>query len=115
LNNLVQGLEVSVLGILITFFALGVFIIIMIVLQRLFPAGSGESNGIEQDQELEAVAPLEVEVSSEDDAVVAAIAAAISFLRAHNESSLGGSLEEGRSGWWATRRLEARIGKVEKR
>ena len=43
MNNIVQGLEVSVLGILITFTALGVFILIMIVLQRLFPSAQTEA------------------------------------------------------------------------
>ena len=116
MNNLVQGLEVSILGLLITFTALGVFILIMIVLQRLFPSTAAEMPAETPTEKIEqAVVEVQIEESGEDAAVVAAIAAALSYLRARSQSSLGNSLQEGRGGWWATRKLEARLGKHEKR
>ena len=112
MNNMVQGLEVSVLGILITFTALGVFILIMIVLQRLFPAAESNASAKKEEQPL---VEVQIEETGEDAAVVAAIAAALSYLRARSQSGLGSSLQEGRGGWWSSRKLEARLGKPEKR
>jgi len=116
LNNIVQGLEVSVLGILITFTALGVFILIMIVLQRLFPSAETEAPVVTQTvKDEQPLVEVQIEETGEDAAVVAAIAAALSYLRARSQSSLGGSLQEGRGGWWSSRKMEARLGKQEKR
>lgn len=115
MSDLAQGLEVSLLGIIITFVALGVFILIMVVLQRLFPAKEAVENGEEQAPEEPVAAPVETSASEDEQAVIAAIAAAVGFLRAQNRADLGGGLHEGRSGWWASHRLDAQLGKVEKR
>ncbi len=115
MNNMVQGLEVSVLGILVTFLALGVFILIMIVLQRLFPGESEEKQNDEQVQDAQPASMVEAAASDEDSEVIAAIAAALNFFNSHSQSSLGASLEKGRSEWWVSRRSEARTGRVEKR
>ena len=116
MNELVEGLEVSVLGILITFTALGVFILIMIVLQRLFPSAETDPSAKTQSEMGEQpLVEVQIEETGEDAAVVAAIAAALSYLRARSQSSLGSSLQEGRGGWWSSRKMEARLGKIEKR
>jgi Na+-transporting methylmalonyl-CoA/oxaloacetate decarboxylase gamma subunit len=112
LTSFEKGLEVSLLGILITFLALGVFILIMIVLQRLFPAKETDASAKEDEQPL---VEVKIEEIGEDAAVVAAIAAALSYLRARAQSSLGSSLQEGRGSWWSSRKMEARLGKHEKR
>ena len=72
-----QGLNVSILGLMITFMALGVFILIMVVLQKLFPA---EEEKIEQ-PEPELVVAVETADTSEEGAIVAAIAAAVAYAR----------------------------------
>jgi sodium pump decarboxylase gamma subunit len=112
---MIQGLQVSILGIFVTFLALGVFILIMVVLKRLFPAESEQRSIGAQEAQEEALSPVEVAASDEEGAVIAAIAAALSNLRSKDQSKLGGSLEEGRSEWWSSHRSAARSGKVERR
>jgi Na+-transporting methylmalonyl-CoA/oxaloacetate decarboxylase gamma subunit len=107
------------MGIVITFFALGIFILIMVVLQRFFPPVS-EEEGTESEFESyegnEENILVRVEDEQEEGAVVAAIAAALSYIKAQEKSaSLGEALREGHSGWWATRRAEANTGRIVKR
>ncbi|MHC1782870.1 MAG: OadG family protein [Anaerolineaceae bacterium] len=106
-----QGLTISVLGLLITFSALGVFILIMVVLKKLFPykeeAKTGDSN--EENAETSAtVSMAKVEEGDDDPAVVAAIAVAISHLLSRSQSKLGNNLEAGRGSWWMVNRMAAR-------
>ena len=115
MNPIMQGLQVSVLGLLITFLALGVFILVMVLLQRIFP---GEEEAVEgETAEPEDVPVLAIEASdeSEEGAVVAAISAALQYVRASQHSQLGASLAQGKGGWWAARRAESRLGKPERR
>jgi Na+-transporting methylmalonyl-CoA/oxaloacetate decarboxylase gamma subunit len=112
LDSLQKGLEVSLLGILITFAALAVFILIMVVLQRLFPSEQTDASAKNEEQPQ---VEVQIEEIGEDAAVVAAIAAALSYLQARSQSSLGSSLHEGRGNWWSARKIEARLGKLEKR
>ena len=81
MNNMIQGLEVSGLGIFVTFLALGVFILIMIVLQRLFPGESEAGSEIEPTNEMETAPLIEIAENEDEGAVIAAIAAALSFFR----------------------------------
>ncbi|WP_322509672.1 OadG family transporter subunit [Anaerolinea sp.] len=113
-GDFLQGLTVSVLGILITFIALGVFILIMIVLQRLFPYREEEEEQAETAQ-IETRQPAEETAVSQDGEIVAAIAAAVAYLRLRANPQLGNSFQEGRSRWWFSRRLEAIEGKTRKR
>lgn len=117
MNDLMSGLQVSVLGLLITFLALGVFILIMIVLQRLFPnkAEAAEAVEVLPQGELLEVVEIEDESLTAEGEVVAAIAAAIAVARGRSRSSLGNSLQESKGSWWSVRKMEARLGKVEKR
>ena len=94
---LVQGLFISLVAMGLTFAALGVFILIIIVLQRIFPPRLAESAEEETPQ------PVIIETSGEEEEVVAAISAAISSLKAHQavrKGSLGAALETGHSAWW---------------
>ena len=79
------GLMVSLVGLLITFTALGVFIGVIYLLKALFPykekAEEGEEN--EEGGE-ESEGPAMVETADEE--IVAAIAA-VTYLRGHSETS----------------------------
>jgi sodium pump decarboxylase gamma subunit len=104
MNLYVQGLTISVLGMSLTFLALGLLILAMILLERFF-----------RDQEPAAeAAPVKksnansLARSSEDEAVVAAIATALAYLRSQEicEASLGSSLESGPTRWWFAGRTQ---------
>lgn len=105
-----EGLTISAFGLSITFLALGIFIFVMIGLQKLFPhkpvsvakSTAGETTMTRMDETVSAVESSE-QVTEE----IAAIAAAIAHLRALGQSSLGTSLEAGRGPWWVKNRLAA--------
>lgn len=105
-----EGLTISALGLSVTFLALGVFIFVMIALQKLFPhkAEPDEVRAVDltsaSTQRSEATLDVWVEEGSEE---VAAIAAAVAYLRALGQSSLGSTLESGRGIWWIKNRLAA--------
>lgn len=92
-----QGLIISGFGLGLTFAALGLFILVILGLQRLFaarpakPAEPAES----------APAPASSR-DSEAEEIAAAICLALSHLRALEicESGLGQTLETGRGPWW---------------
>jgi Na+-transporting methylmalonyl-CoA/oxaloacetate decarboxylase gamma subunit len=109
LSEIMQGLSISIIGLLITFFALGVFILLMIVLQRLFPPKAKARE--EEAEHAEPVIQIELDQASShmdrDREVAAAIAAAVSYFQAVNQPSLGANLEGGRGRWWAANRLAA--------
>ena len=101
MNIYLQGLMISLIGLLTTFMVLGVFIFIMIGLQKLFPA-KPETQEAEV-EEIAAPAAVAVDAPAGDDqAVIAAIAAALAYFR--NQSNLGNTLYEGRGNGWITRR-----------
>jgi sodium pump decarboxylase gamma subunit len=110
---MVQGFYISLLGLLITFLALGIFILAMVVLKKLFPQRDGEMAG----QQVEETPVLVVETAdkSEEGAVIAAIAAAVAFSRSSGRIRLGETLTQSRGGWWAARRAEASLGNVKRR
>jgi Na+-transporting methylmalonyl-CoA/oxaloacetate decarboxylase gamma subunit len=105
LSDIMQGLSISVIGLLITFFALGVFILLMIILQRLFPPKTEKAE--EEAEEGELMVQIDLGQAAEmdqDGEVAAAIAAAVSYFQAANRPSLGAGLESGRGHWWAANR-----------
>ena len=104
MNPILQGLTISVSGIIITFVALGLFILVMIVLQKLFPAES------EAGSEAEKKTIVESSTSADDEGeVVAAIAAAVAYFQQSFDQSgdLGTLLGEGRGTWWMVKRINA--------
>ena len=107
MNPLLQGLQISISGIIITFTALALFILVMVVLQKIYPAESEKAKG---EAEPEKKMIVEGVAESEDEgAIVAAIAAALSQLQepfAQSES-LGTLLDEGRGTWWMVKRIKA--------
>lgn len=102
-NIILEGLSISLTAMLLTFLSLGLFILIMIVLQRLFPAKpETEAADVEVvtkalDENADPCGP-----SQEEAAVVAAITAAVSYVRAQTQAGLGENLKQGRGGWWGT-------------
>ena len=96
---ILEGLSISLTAMLLTFLSLGLFILVMVVLQRMFPAES-ESADTEVvvkalDDNTDPCGP-----SEEEAAVVAAITAAVSYVRAQTQAGLGDNLKQGRGGWW---------------
>jgi sodium pump decarboxylase gamma subunit len=109
LDPIVQGLEISVTGLAVTFSALGIFILVMLVLKRVFR--EKPENGDEQVIEVAETPGETASIVTEDDSEVAAvIATAITYLRAKTMSSLGTSLETGKGSWWVSNRLNAKQG-----
>ncbi len=116
MNVYLQGLSISIMGILITFFALGIFILIMIVLQRIFPPQNEEEVAEVEPENVGESVIVRMEDEQTEGAVVAAIAAALSYFKAQEKSaSLGDALREGHSSWWVSRRAEANTVKNVKR
>ncbi len=92
----VQGLIVSGFGLGLTFAALGLFILVILGLQRLFAARPAQPEPSEP-------APVSASArDSEAEEIAAAICLALSHLRALEicESGLGQTLEAGRGPWW---------------
>lgn len=109
-ENFLAGLSISISGILITFLALGIFILVMVILQKLFP---GKDEAAPEEQAVTEVPeqPALVKVVEEEDEDLPVIfATAISHFRSKAQSSLGTSLMEGKSGWWASNRINAQQG-----
>jgi len=94
-----QGLTISVIGISLTFAALGILILMMFLLVRLFPVKK-EKNDISRPVE-----PIKSDASRrgvEEEEIAAAIAAALSYFRSLEigRSGLGESLETEPGSWW---------------
>ena len=109
MSDMAQGLTISVVGILITFFSLGVFILIMVLLQRIFPAAAKQVEEAEEDQAaMQVELDQEGEIIGEDQAAVAAIMVAIKYFQTESQPVLGINLEAGRGRWWTSNRMIAR-------
>jgi sodium pump decarboxylase gamma subunit len=111
LSDIMQGLSISIVGLLITFTALGIFILIMIVLQRIFPPKpqkEEEENGPES--VIEIYQRQDTYQADNDQAVIAAISAAISHFQTNKKSNLGANLIGGHGRWW----VAGQRGRIEK-
>lgn len=115
IENLLAGLSISVSGLIITFMALGLFILVIMLLQKFFPGTNGDDDGNESSEPAQAIAEEKPQIqasaqSEEDEDLPVVIAAAISHFRVKAQSSLGTSLSEGKSGWWSSNRMSAKQG-----
>ena len=112
MNPLIQGLEISITGLAVTFTALGIFILVMMALQRIFrektPVDDETSSSDESIIETSTV--VVAQSSDEETDLIAVIAVAISYFRLKTLSSLGTSLETGKGTWWISNRLNAKQG-----
>ena len=100
MNPINQGLTISLLGLLLTFFALGVFILIMYVLQWLFPPQFEEKDPLEEQQAL-----IETSWAEDETIVAAAISVALSYFRDLEQLKMGETLAAGRGPWWVANRM----------
>jgi Na+-transporting methylmalonyl-CoA/oxaloacetate decarboxylase gamma subunit len=98
LDPMVQGLAVGATGLGITFAALGLVILVIVVLRRLFahprtelPHGETETPGV-----------VELPEVPRDEAIVAAISAALGYVRAAESArgGLGSSMGTESGAWW---------------
>lgn len=96
MDLLTQGLILSLTGITVTFSSLGVLILIIIGLKRLFGGPAPVKASVPGQAGL-----TEVPAAAEE-AQVAALAVAIELARSRlqSTSALGASLEAGRGAWW---------------
>ncbi|MBI1880042.1 MAG: OadG family protein [Chloroflexi bacterium] len=103
MNNLGQGLAIMIMGLGITFTALGLFIGLILLLERFFPPKA--QTGAEAFETLPAVSQFERDTTDEE--IAAAIAIALAHLYSYElcRSDLGVDLEKGRSPWWVGGRL----------
>ena len=109
MNPIVQGLEITVLGLAVTFTALGIFILVMLVLKRIFreKPENGDGQDLVESASLVEGSTGEIEDDSE---VIAVIAAAIAYMKSKTFSTLGASLESGKGTWWVSNSLKAKQG-----
>ena len=100
MDPITQGLSISLVGLALTFAALALFILCMVVLQRLFRPKPPASAGLAPDKTPPATRQRR---NLEEQEIAAAIAIALSQLRSLEicRSGLGDALESGRGRWWA--------------
>ena len=105
-NVIVQGLILSVVGMGLTFLALGILILVMVLLDRLFRDKTETRSGEAEPTEKAAVSSLVRDTADEE--VVAAIAVALAQVRSLElcEVGLGSTLEQAPSRWWQTGRTQ---------
>jgi Na+-transporting methylmalonyl-CoA/oxaloacetate decarboxylase gamma subunit len=108
-QNLLDGLSIAFAGLAITFLSLGLFGVIIYVLGIVFKEKQpNEESAAETPAAATESAPTEIAADGDDLPIV--IATAISYFRSQAQNSLGSSLEEGKSGWWAANRMSASQG-----
>jgi Na+-transporting methylmalonyl-CoA/oxaloacetate decarboxylase gamma subunit len=104
MNNIGQGFAIMIMGLGITFTALGLFIGLILLLERIFPPKSE----VEEEGEVE-VRPLvsQMERDTSEEEIAAAIAIALAHLYSYElcRSDLGIDLESGHGPWWIGGRL----------
>lgn len=120
IQAIIQGLELSLMSIITTFLALGMFIGIILLLRVAFPMQPRRKKKQEKpaseaaDSEEEIIINLTAPTEEGDDALTAAIAAALYVKNAYqtaqqtetpavirrSSGGLGARLEQPRSRWW---------------
>ncbi len=103
----VEGLGLSLMGITVTFVALGLLVLVMVVLEHLFR----DRSFMPKEEELEdrAIGSILARDTSEEE-VVAAIAVALAHLHSLDlsRSGLGTTLESGPGSWWVMGKIQQR-------
>ncbi len=93
MDTIQSGLVVSAIGLVVTFTALGIFIGVIVLLQKLFPVKPAK----EEKAITNAAAPVSAvaeEKTDSDEVIVAALAAA-AYMRLRRSDQLGSSLMTG--------------------
>ena len=94
MNELGQGLSLSGIGILVTFSALGILILLILILKILFPVKQSEIDG---DKSRFRINDRE---SLKEQAAAVAVAALLNQKFESRKSSLGSVLEDPIGKWW---------------
>jgi hypothetical protein len=94
LNELGQGLSLSGIGILVTFSALGILILLIVVLKVIFPVKHTEIDG---NKSRDKVNDRE---SLKEQAAAVAVAALLEKQIGYRKRNLGSILEEPVGNWW---------------
>lgn len=105
MNHIFQGLNLSITGISLTFAALGLLILAMILLERL----SRKRPLVPDEREIEETTVVSTLARDpEDEEIVAAIAVTLAHLRSLDvsRSGLGAVLESEHSPWWTMGRVQ---------
>jgi Na+-transporting methylmalonyl-CoA/oxaloacetate decarboxylase gamma subunit len=107
LSDISQGWSLTLLGLIVAFSAMAIFIGVIVVLKRFFPY----KEEAEEEEEVAPETPAEeapVAVASTVEAEVAAIAVALVAARQKNRSPIGEALHSGRGSWWVANQLSSR-------
>ena len=101
---LVQGLWISIIGMIILFMAMGLLCVLMILLDRLTRGRAHAASQEEAAVTTDTAAPEPVKT----DEIAAAIAVSIAYLRSQDrgKSSLGSTLDTGVGPWWRPGRVQ---------
>ena len=101
MDQIVAGLTVSVLGIMVTFVAMGLVVLLMVLLQRYTTAPLGAT----REAEVPAIPSTQ---AAETEEIVAAVAVALAHLRTLEsaQSELGSGLMNGPGTWWAMGQIQ---------
>jgi len=98
-----QGVSITLIGLTITFSALGLFILVIYLLKRIFPSEKKDQQMNEASEGIPAEASLPVDRPEEaaspvstDEAISVAIAVALRVVQARRQSQLGKLLLEPR-------------------
>jgi Na+-transporting methylmalonyl-CoA/oxaloacetate decarboxylase gamma subunit len=90
LSDFQTGLLISVVGLVVTFSALLIFVGVIVLLQKLFPVKAEKEE--EGQFAEETVSTVVTETSADDSDEIAAAIAAVSYLRSQRAGQLGASL-----------------------
>jgi sodium pump decarboxylase gamma subunit len=113
-GEIVQGLEISLIGIVVIFLTMGILVLVIALLERLFRERPQEPQPKLTEP---ATSPVEALQSDEDERVVVAIAAALTHLRSLGmaRSGLGDDLASGPSTWWLIGQVkDTQVGLIER-
>jgi sodium pump decarboxylase gamma subunit len=105
-SNIEQGLTIMVMGLSITFSALIIFIGIIMLLKRLFPARQKVDSAREKASVQKVVGPQTRDTTEEEIAIAITVALAHLYSQELCRSNLGVDLERGHGPWWSVGRLE---------
>ncbi|MCL4296084.1 MAG: OadG family protein [Anaerolineae bacterium] len=106
MSNIEQGLTILVMGLSITFSALIIFIGIIMLLKRLFPARQKADLAREKAALPKVTGRLTRDTTEEEVAVAITVALAHLYSQELCRSNLGVDLEQGHGPWWTVGRLE---------
>lgn len=119
MNDFGNGLYIATFGVLFKFAFMGVFILIVIALKRIFPYKPEGDEGVngenEENNVVEHTASISLNGNADEKEVIAAITAALTFLHSRQRSSLGQTLKECRGSWWNVSRLNYQRSSISQR